>query len=207
MNTGAFVAGQLRKPAGLMGKVFGVLMNRVNKDLNKFMLENLQLEGVDQVLEIGFGDGKLIREMASFLPKGKVVGIDFSDAMVNQARKNNKKEITQGLVEILNASIENIPFDDGRFNKACSANTLYFWPNPEQNAKEVYRILKENSQFILGFRTKQQLQNQSFTEHGFTLYTTDEVVALLKKAGFSDVEIVKSPSNMLDSYCAIASKK
>jgi len=207
MNTGAFVAGQLRKPAGLIGKVFGVLMNRVNKDLNKFMLENLQLESVDQVLEIGFGDGKLIGEIASLLPKGKVVGIDFSKSMVKQARKNNKKGIAQGLVEIFNASIENIPFDDGSFNKACSANTIYFWPNPEQNALEVYRILKENSKFVLGFRTKQQLQNHSFTDHGFTLYTTDGVVALLKKAGFSDVEIVKSSSNKLDSYCAIATKK
>ena len=110
------------------------------------------------------------------------------------------------IVDIQQSSIENIPYAANYFNKICSANTIYFWPQPESNAKELYRVLKAGGKLILGFRTKEQLQNTSFSEHGFQLYSEDSVVSLLSRAGFEDVEIVKEPSKKYDSYCAIATK-
>ena len=88
----------------------------------------------------------------------------------------------------------------------CSANTLYFWPEPEENIREISRVLKENGRLVLGFRTSEQLQDLTFTKHGFTLYTADEVVKLLEKSGFSNVSIVTSPYKTMDSYCAVATK-
>ena len=191
----------------MLGKVFGYLMNKINNDLNKFMLHNLLLDADDEVLEVGFGDGKLIVEIAEKLNRGKVVGLDFSETMVRRATKNNRKGIAQGKVELYNASIESMPLDAGSFNKICSANTIYFWPEPDKNIKELYRLLKKNGRIVLGFRTKQQLERQSFSKHGFTLYEMQDVKELLNIAGFSEVEIVSKPSNKLESYCAIATKK
>jgi len=62
--------------------------------------------------------------------------------MLRQACKKNRLFIKTGRVKLKNASIDKIPFQDNEFNKVCTANTIYFWPNPHEDIKEIYRVLK-----------------------------------------------------------------
>ena len=55
-----------------MTKIF----NSGNADLNSFVKEILSLQRNDSVLEIGFGPGKLINEMANLTTEGVVEGVD-----------------------------------------------------------------------------------------------------------------------------------
>lgn len=59
-----------------------------------------------------------------------VAGVDYSQTMVEQARKRNKSLIEQGHVEIKQGEVSQIPFDDQCFDKLFTVNTLYFWPKP-----------------------------------------------------------------------------
>ncbi len=206
MSLSSYVAGQLRKPSGILGKMFGLLMNRSNNDLNEFMMSTLDINSEDHILEIGFGNGGLIYKMAEISSNGKVAGIDFSHSMVEQAINRNQKKIDQQLVDIRNASVAEIPFDDSAFDKVCSANTIYFWPDPEGNISEVSRVLKKNGRLVLGFRSKEQLKNHSFSNHDFKLYTNKEIVEFLNESGFKDIEVVTRPSKGMDSYCVLATK-
>ena len=52
------------------------------------LLLKLNLQGNERVLDIGCGDGKVTAEIASYLPKGSVLGIDSSEDMVSLARQS-----------------------------------------------------------------------------------------------------------------------
>ena len=52
------------------------------------VLARLELAGDETVLDAGCGSGRLTRVLAERLPRGKVIGVDSSPAMIERARKN-----------------------------------------------------------------------------------------------------------------------
>ncbi|MFI5368535.1 MAG: class I SAM-dependent methyltransferase, partial [Spirochaetia bacterium] len=50
------------------------------------LIAKLDLEGHEHVLDIGCGDGKVSAELARHVPRGKVVGVDSSEDMIQLAR-------------------------------------------------------------------------------------------------------------------------
>ena len=63
--------------------------------------------------------------------------------------KTNRKDIADGKMEIVEASVEELPFSDSSFDKIVTVESFYFWPDPEENLKEVYRVLAEDRTFLL----------------------------------------------------------
>src|SRR5690606_19820805 len=94
MNLDHFVARQLRRPSGLVGRfLVGKSLNKSNGPLEDMGLKLMNIQPNDQVLEIGFGNGRLISKMAELVPGGKVSGIDISKIMISQATQKNKAHI------------------------------------------------------------------------------------------------------------------
>jgi trans-aconitate 2-methyltransferase len=56
----------------------------------KELISKLALNGSETLLDIGCGDGKITAEIASCLPKGKVVGVDSSQEMIQLAQSSFK---------------------------------------------------------------------------------------------------------------------
>ena len=52
------------------------------------LISKLNLSGSEHVLDVGCGDGKVTVEIAAQVPRGKVVGMDMSDQMVEFARQS-----------------------------------------------------------------------------------------------------------------------
>lgn len=52
------------------------------------VLARLDLEGGETVLDAGCGSGRVTRLLAERVPRGRVIGIDGSSAMIEQARSN-----------------------------------------------------------------------------------------------------------------------
>jgi trans-aconitate 2-methyltransferase len=52
------------------------------------VLERLPLAGEETVLDAGCGSGRVTRMLLERLPRGRVIGVDGSRAMVDEARKN-----------------------------------------------------------------------------------------------------------------------
>jgi trans-aconitate methyltransferase len=53
----------------------------------KELIPKLELQGDEALLDIGCGDGRVSSLLASYLPHGKVVGIDNSQEMIDHARR------------------------------------------------------------------------------------------------------------------------
>ena len=126
-----FVASQLRKPSGLIGKfVVARILNTGNVPMNQLTLASLDLKPDDRVIEIGFGGGDLMNRMASVVTNGHIAGVDFSPEMVELCTKRFAPLIQSQRIELHCASAERLPLDSDRFTKACTVNTIYFWPDP-----------------------------------------------------------------------------
>jgi trans-aconitate methyltransferase len=52
------------------------------------LLERFELRGDEAILDIGCGDGKITAVLAGRVPRGSVLGIDSSAAMIEQARRS-----------------------------------------------------------------------------------------------------------------------
>ena len=158
------------------------------------------------MLEIGFGPGMLLHQMAQITTKGLVEGIDFSEAMLAQAGKVNKQDISNKRVKIQKGNCHDLPYSQGTFDKVCTSNTIYFFEDPLGNFQEIFRIVKSGGKLIVGFRDKAQMKNLPLSDDVFNAYTRDEVKLFLLNSGFSDVRIEEKEGKPLALYCAVATK-
>ena len=208
MNFSSFFSEQARRPDGLFGRmVMSIVFDRGNAFLNNFTNELMSVQTDDHIIEIGFGTGKLIHRMAQQIDKGVIEGVDFSKVMVSIARKRNKKNITNGKEKILEGNFDEMPFEKESFTKACSINTLYFWPKAAHTTKKIAEILKPDGKLILAFEDIEQLKQRKLNRDVFHFYSKDEVQKLLINAGFSkDISIVTRKKGKSIFHCIIAIK-
>jgi ubiquinone/menaquinone biosynthesis C-methylase UbiE len=208
MNFSTFFSKQARRPEGLFGRiVMRIVFDKGNAFLNNFVSDLMSVQTDDRIIEIGCGTGKLIYKMAQEMDKGLIEGIDFSSAMVSVAKKRNKNSIAKGTVKILEGDFDNMPYEKEKYSKACSVNTLYFWPSPAHTAKKIADILKPDGQLILAFEDIEQLKQRKLNQDVFHLYSKDEVQELLINAGFcNNINIVSRKKDTLIFHCVVAEK-
>jgi ubiquinone/menaquinone biosynthesis C-methylase UbiE len=179
--------------------------------MEDFGLEMMNPNEDDRILEIGFGNGRLISKMLPKLSRGKVCGIDISGEMVELAYKNNAKWASNGKLEIRKASIADIHYPDNYFDKVFTCNTIYFWPEPGKNIAEVKRVLAPSGEFFCAFRDKELMQGKSsaVTENRDifqNLYHRNEAQQLFEEAGFQQVNL-KTRSSNGETYCIVSGRK
>ncbi len=183
-----FLAGQLGRPSGFFGRHLILrLLNRVNQQDNALALDALRLTREDIVLEIGFGGGGLLGDMARFVDQGHVSGVDLSSDVVKAGLARFAKQVKAGRVDLTCADVRQLPFGPATFTRVCTVNTVYFWPEPLRALAEIRRVLRVNGILVVCFTPKADMKNRGFTRYGFTLYEPEEVLYLLTSAGFRNV--------------------
>src|SRR5262245_10622337 len=102
---------QFGRPHGAAGRVAGWIMAHrgSNRRRNLWVVSLLDVQSTDRVLEVGFGPGLAIAELARHATRGRVYGIDHSEVMVRQASKRNAAAIRAHRVELLHASVDQLP--------------------------------------------------------------------------------------------------
>lgn len=192
------LAKQLRKPEGESGKQVGEQMNKGNKHicLNSYQL--LKPKANEHILEIGMGNGFFIQDLFQMAENLTYTGIDFSPTMIVEATALNQDKVTSGQVTFTQASIEKLPVEDNQIDAITTTNTVYFWPEAKENAKELYRILKSGGRVLIAYRDKGCMDKIKLTEFGFNKYSINEVEQFLVTAGFMDVKTEKVVEPALD---------
>lgn len=90
------------------------------------VLSALPLEGDEQLLDVGCGDGKLSARIAARLPRGAVLGVDASADMIAFARRQFAAEAWPNLrFEVADA--RQLDFA-ARFDRVVSFNALHWVP-------------------------------------------------------------------------------
>ena len=158
------------------------------------------------MLEVGFGSGDLIDRIAPIVSKGSVTGVDFSKDMVAVCAKRFASLVRSGRLDLACAGAEDLPYEADRFTKACTVNTIYFWPDASIPLKELARVLQVGGRLVVSFSPPAAIEKLPGTKHGFTLREPVEVRRLLEEAGFGGIEMVPGSGPRGEFICAIATK-
>src|SRR5438128_5796675 len=130
----------------------------------------LVLEGCEALdaLDAGCGTGFLSFELAA---RGhRVIGVDFSPAMLAEARRKAAQQNFTVCFE--EADAEQLPFPSDSFDLAISRHVLWTLPHPEAAIDEWIRVLRPggrlaviDGQFAPGFLTHQRENARSSAEY------------------------------------------
>ena len=171
-----FMARQFARPRGLIGRLFlGGMLDRANVRSNALVFEVMAVGPSEHVLEVGFGGGDLLVRLADTVAGGRVEGVELSDPMLNRARARIRRRGLDDRVRLQAGSVEALPFDAGRFDCACSVNTIYFWPDLHRALAELARVLRPGGRLVLGFGSDVAMRHAGYEERGFSLYCAEQI--------------------------------
>jgi ubiquinone/menaquinone biosynthesis C-methylase UbiE len=181
------LAQNLANPQGEKGIEIGEMMNATNIGMTLESIKTLLIEDDETVLEIGHGNAAHVKSILNKAQNLKYTGIDISETMHNEAKRLNEEFENQAEF-VLYEGIK-LPFEDKKFDKIFTVNTVYFWKEPVDYLNEIYRVLKDNGTFVLTFGQRDFMEKLPFTQFDFTLYNTDEMEETVSKSLFKRMKI------------------
>lgn len=95
------------------------------------------------VVELGFGSGWLLEEMARELPRARLYGLDMSPATAIRA-----SELYGQDVRVLIGDMERMPVPDARFDVIVTCWTLYFMRDVDGAVEELKRCLRPGGRLV-----------------------------------------------------------
>lgn len=174
--------------------------------------EFAQMKEGDTVIDLGSGAGNdcfIARKAVG--EKGRVIGIDFTDAMIEKARANVDK-LGFNNVEFRQGDIEKIPVTADVADVIVSNCVLNLVPNKNNVIKEIYRVLKPGGHFsisdvVLEGDLPANLKNVAEMYAGCVsgAIQKDVYLELVKTNGFENITVQKEkdiviPDDILDKY-------
>ena len=114
----------------------------LHKLIKKDCVKILDITPHSKVLDACTGTGDIAKLIKEYQSLAEVIGIDFSDNMLDIARIKNKS------IKFEFADITNTNFPDNSFNFITIGFGLRNISNPEKALAEIYRILKPGGKFL-----------------------------------------------------------
>ncbi|MGH7022071.1 MAG: class I SAM-dependent methyltransferase [Caulobacteraceae bacterium] len=139
------------RPEGLGGRVFGALMEAINAPAYRFALDLLEIEPESDVLEIGFGTGRMIELMLA-RTSGLVVGVDPARTMVDVANARTTVRRADARVRLSLGSDGDLDFPPASFNRVVALHSFQFWPDPSTTVRHLRSLLRPEGRFTLVLR-------------------------------------------------------
>jgi ubiquinone/menaquinone biosynthesis C-methylase UbiE len=194
---------QFHQPTGVLGRLAGWIMatRPSNIERSRWTVNVLKLQPTDHVLEIGFGPGLAIQQVARLVPTGHVVGIDHSALMVKQAGRRNQAAIEAGLVDLKLGSFEMLPKFRETFDKIYSVNVLQFLRDRSEVLQLIRSALKPNGLVATTVQPRQRGATAADT-HAFGRQLSKELI----DAGFREVTVEELDLKPVPAVCVLARK-
>lgn len=174
--------------------------------------EFAQIKPGDTVVDLGSGAGNDAFVARSIVGEtGKVIGIDFTDKMIEKARAN-AKALNFKNVEFRQGDIENMPLAGNSADVVVSNCVLNLVPDKKLAFAETFRVLKKGGHFsvsdiVLVGDLPDGLQKNAEMYAGCVsgAIQKDEYVKIIKEAGFTNITLQKEkritlPDEILKEY-------
>ncbi|MFW9831209.1 MAG: class I SAM-dependent methyltransferase [Candidatus Thorarchaeota archaeon] len=148
------------------------------------LIKRVKISANEKLLDLGTQTGhlpRLVARRSGF--QGIVVGIDWSEEMIQEARRQSRLEGTAAKTKFLCRDVQDgLPFDKESFTLVtCVTGLLNGLKTPESLFKEIHRVLKEFGRVVIRFEPQQlrpsRIRNPSWITSkmeplGFTLLET-----------------------------------
>jgi ubiquinone/menaquinone biosynthesis C-methylase UbiE len=143
-------ARQLANPEGAVGLAVAEWLNENNNLGNANAAMLLTLKEGQNILEIGFGNGRTAPIVISQAPDIRYWGIDLSPTRVAKALRFNLALVQAGKASFHLASAYAVPFGDDSFDRVFSLGVIHFWTDPMASLIEVRRVLRPYGLMLMG---------------------------------------------------------
>ena len=165
------------------------------------LLERIQPQLDPLVLDVACGTGRMaiaLCQHARF--EGHILGMDISRGMLLQAHQRLEEEHFRDYVELIRASAQELPFEDGAFDVVTCMEALEFMPDPAQTLGELQRVLRPGGLLLMTLRInmrwmpgrlwsadtlRQKLMTYGFDEPEFIDWQMDYQLVWARKGGES----------------------
>ena len=164
------------------------------------------------VLDLGSGAGNDCFVARSIVGEsGKVVGLDFTEKMIDKANANTEKMGFKN-VSFVHGDIEKMPFRKNSFDVVISNCVLNLVPDKQKAFSEILRVLKPGAHFcisdvVLQGYLPEKLKKDAEMYAGCVsgALQIDDYMQVIDNEGFEDVQIHKQkpitlPDNILKEY-------
>ncbi|MGH9033985.1 MAG: class I SAM-dependent methyltransferase [Acidimicrobiia bacterium] len=184
------VVGQFHRPHGMGGRAAAWVMahRSSNRERSRWAVGLLDVQPGERVLELGFGPGVAITELARRATGGLVAGVDHSELMVRQARRRNAAPVRSGQVDLRIGSIDDLPEVGTDFDAALAVNVLQFSDDPAAVLGALRRVLRRGGRIAIASQPRCP---------GATAETSAEsgrqIAARLESAGYSGIRVETLP--------------
>lgn len=174
--------------------------------------EFAQIQEGDVVIDLGSGAGNdafVARSVTG--PTGKVIGVDFTERMIEKARMNAEK-LGYHNVEFRIGDIESLPITANVADVVVSNCVLNLVPNKTQAFTETFRVLKAGGHFsvsdiVLVGDLPEGLRKNAEMYAGCIsgAIQKEEYLQIIKDAGFTNIQLQKEkkiiiPDEILSVY-------
>ena len=166
----------------------------------------------DTVVDLGSGAGNDVFVARSVVgEEGKVIGLDFTQEMIDKANVN-KLKTGHTNVEFKLGEIENLPLESNTSDVVISNCVLNLVPDKRKAFKEIYRILKPGAHFcvsdiVLKGELPAGLRKSAEMYAGCVAgaLQQEEYLGIIKETGFENIEIkrtkvIELPDAVLKEY-------
>ena len=166
----------------------------------------------DSVLDLGSGAGNDCFVARAIVGEtGHVTGIDFTEAMLEKAKRNALK-LGFINVEFVQGDIEEMPLPDNRFDVIVSNCVLNLVPDKNKAFSEMYRVLKPTGSFcvsdvVIKGDLPEKLRKDAEMYAGCVsgAIEMDEYLGIIHQKGFKQVTLHKQkeielPDEILKNY-------
>jgi ubiquinone/menaquinone biosynthesis C-methylase UbiE len=100
------------------------------------------------ILDVGSGTGDLTRPLAALVgPAGRVVGVDYSQTMVDEAQRRAAEEGSP--VEFIQGDIHSLPFEEAEFDVVQVRLVFQHLRDPHPALAELVRVLKPGGRLAI----------------------------------------------------------
>lgn len=166
----------------------------------------------DTVIDLGSGAGNdcfVARHETG--PEGKVIGIDFTPAMIKKARTNAEK-MGYNNVEFREGDIDDMPVNDNVADVIVSNCVLNLVPNKPKVISEIFRVLKPGGHFsisdiVLVGKLPEALRQDAEMYAGCVAgaIQKEDYLGMISDNGFEDItlqkeKVISIPDDILSKY-------
>lgn len=191
---------QYRCPSGEEGCRVISSMNDHHAPLTDWALSHLPKKSPNKILDIGCGGGMLIGKLAHLFPDAFLFGADISDESVFATLKNNLDLVSEGRLDVIEASVSDLPYDNGCFDLITAVETYFFWPDPVSDIRSATAKLSSGGTMMIASEAYpdpvfDEVNNRHSAEYGMRLLPNDTLRDIMFEAGLITEYFVLEENN------------
>ncbi|MFQ6085937.1 MAG: methyltransferase domain-containing protein [Candidatus Bathyarchaeia archaeon] len=195
-----------RRRSRLFYRYFSAVFDSINPffyndRMRRILLDRARISKGDLILDIGSGTAYTTLA-ASKRSEAMVVGIDLSPEMLKRARRKSEGVDPPPLLALSNAY--HLPFRSSVFEAVISAGAIEYWRETRPIFAGMRRVMRRGGRLsILGPREPTTPILRQLSSMLLRFVVEDQIVSLLRDAGFREVESVSVGPRMVMEKLAV----